>query len=245
MITAMDNSSQKAAATTPCCSVNIGEPERMASMVGGGLLALYGLSRRSLGGLALAALGGLLVVRGKTGYCGVYDALGVTSPDIQHNPEASVRYNFGTRAEASITIRRSPEALYSFWRDVESLPRFMKNLTSVTRLDDTHSHWVARGPAGQTVEWDAEILNETPNRMIAWRSLEGSQVHNAGSVHFLPLEEGRGTSVHVALTYEPLAGKIGAALGKALGGDVQKMLEKDLRRLKTLMESGEAETVSA
>src|SRR4051812_22284164 len=80
-----------------------------------------------------------------------------------------------TQVKKSIIINRSPEELYRFWRDFENLPRFMNHLESVRVLDDKRSHWVAKAPAGTSVEWDAEIIEDRPGELIAWRSLAGSE----------------------------------------------------------------------
>jgi uncharacterized membrane protein len=106
------------------------------------------------------------------------------------------------------------------------------------------SHWVAKAPAGTTVEWDAEVYNEKENEMIAWRSLEGSQVDNAGSVHFTPAPGGRGTQVRVVLKYDPPAGVIGAAVARLFGESPAQQIDEDLRRFKQLMEAGEVATTT-
>src|SRR4051812_48778294 len=106
-------------------------------------------------------------------------------------------------AKSSITINAASDAVYQRWRDFRQLPTFMYHLESVTVSDDRHSHWVARGPAETTFEWDAEITDDQPGQRIAWRSLPESSVENAGEVRFVPAPGGRGTEVHVQLTYSP------------------------------------------
>ncbi|MFN2579206.1 MAG: SRPBCC family protein [Pyrinomonadaceae bacterium] len=145
--------------------------------------------------------------------------------------------------ETSITINKSPEELYTFWRDFKNLPLFMKNLESVTELDRWKSHWVAKGIAGARVEWDAEIYNENENELIAWRSLENADVVNAGSVRFQKAPDGRGTYVRVALNYNPPAGKLGATLAQLLGAEPTQLIKEDLRRLKQIIEAGEIATI--
>jgi len=140
-----------------------------------------------------------------------------------------------------VTINSTPEKLYTFWRNFENLPRFMNHLKSVKVIDDTRSHWVAKGPARAKAEWDAEIINEIPNELIGWRSVDGSRVDNAGSVHFKKRGTGRrGTEVKVVLRYDPPAGGIGAAIAKLFGEDPAHQVQEDLRRLKELIEIGEA-----
>ena len=222
--------------------VNVGQPERWASALGGGALALYGLTRGTLGGVALALAGGALVYRGVSGHCNLYEAMGVSSAEegvSWRSPVVSVKGGSGVKVEKSITINRSPEELFRFWRAFENLPRIMSHLESVTVLGGGRSHWVAKGPAGTTVEWDAEVYNEKENEMIAWRSLEGADVDNAGSVHFTPAAGGRGTEVRVVLKYDPPAGKVGAAVAKLFGEEPASQVQEDLRNFKRFMETGE------
>lgn len=227
-------------------NINVGETERIASAVGGGALALYGLTRGSIGGLVLALVGGALVYRGATGHCDVYEAAGVNTADNMSgkNRRVSVSGNSGIKVEKSITINKSPAELYTFWRNFENLPRIMDHLESVTNTgaDGKRSHWVAKAPAGTTVEWDAEVINDKPNEMIAWRSLENADVDNAGSVHFKEAAGGRGTEVKVSLKYDPPGGIVGATIAKLFGEEPSHQVEDDLRHLKQLMETGEIPT---
>lgn len=116
----------------------------------------------------------------------------------------------------SLVMKRSPEELYRFWRDFQNLPRFMPHLESVQVSGDRRSHWVARAPAGMTVEWDAAITEDRPNQLIAWRSLDGADVDNSGTVRFERAAGHRGTVVKVELLYSPPAGVIGAAHRRTL-----------------------------
>jgi len=143
------------------------------------------------------------------------------------------------RIAQSVTINRSPEEIYRYWRDFQNLPRFMKHLESVRATGDRRSHWVAKAPAGRTVEWDAEITEDRPNELIAWRSLEGSDVDSVGSVRFERAPGGRGTIVKVDMQYSPPAGRAGAAVAKLLGAGPEWKVKDDLRRFKRLMEVGE------
>src|SRR5262245_20264349 len=143
------------------------------------------------------------------------------------------------RVAEAITISRSPEELYRFWRDSQNLPRFMKHLESVQATGDKRSHWVAKAPAGTTVEWDAEITQDRPNELIAWRSLDGGDVDNVGSVRFERAPGGRGTVVKVNMRYSPPAGVIGAGVARLFGEAPEWQIKDDLRRLKQVMETGE------
>ncbi len=141
--------------------------------------------------------------------------------------------------EKTITINRSPEDLYGFWHNFESLPRFMNHLRSVKVTGERRSHWAAKGPAGTTVEWDTEITEDRPSELIAWRSLEGADVDNSGSVRFERAPAGRGTFVRVSLDYNPPAGALGATIAKLFGEAPEKQVPVDLHRFKQLMETGE------
>ena len=148
------------------------------------------------------------------------------------------------RVEKHVTIGRPAAELYGYWRKLENLPKVMGHLESVTELDETRSHWVAKAPAGRTVEWDAEIVQDEKNERISWKALEGSDIENAGSVAFTELPHGRGTELAVVLAYEPPLGKVGAAVTRLLGEEPHKQLQDDLRRFKQLMETGEIATVT-
>jgi uncharacterized membrane protein len=158
-----------------------------------------------------------------------------------NKPEGDVARD--VHIETSISIDRSPEELYAFWRDFTNLPVFMLSLESVTPLDSVRSHWIAEGPLGKRVEWDAEVYNEKENELIAWRSLENADVINAGSVRFQAGPEGHGTFVRVTVNYNPPAGAIGASVAKLLGAEPEQLIKEDLRRLKQIMEAGEIATI--
>jgi uncharacterized membrane protein len=142
-------------------------------------------------------------------------------------------------ARSAITIKASPDALYGEWRDFTRFPTFMYHLESVTVGASGRSHWVAKAPAGTTVEWDAEVTDEVPGERIAWRSVEGSTVENAGTVEFRPAPGARGTEVHVSLTYSPPGGAVGALVAKVFGEEPAQQLSDDLRRFKQIVETGE------
>jgi len=139
----------------------------------------------------------------------------------------------------AITINSSPEEVYSFWRNFENLPRFMTHLESVRVMDQRRSYWKARAPLGATVEWVAEITDDRPDQLIAWRSLDGADVPNSGQVRFVPAPGRRGAEVHVELTYDPPGGVIGATLAKLFGEEPSQQVNGDLRRLKQMLEVGE------
>jgi len=219
--------------------INVGGSERAISVLAGGGIALHGLRRGNLSGLLLAGIGAALTYRGFTGHCDVYQALGMSS--VGHKKQTAIPSGQGVKIEESVTILKSPEELFSFWRRLENLPRVMRNLVSVHELDGNRSHWVAWGLAGD-VEWDAEIINERPNELIAWRSVDGSEVATAGSVHFQPAPGDRGTEVKVVLSYNPPAGQVGAGIAWLAGRDPHTQIREDLRTFKRLMETGTVPT---
>lgn len=223
--------------------INVNEIERVGSALGGGILTIIGITKGGIGGLALAVVGGGLTWRGVTGHCPVYEAVGVNTSEPK-NQRAGVHQGEGIKVEKSVTINKTPEELYRFWSNLENLPRFMEHLESVRVLDDKISHWVAKGPLGTSVEWDAEIINKKENELIAWRSVEGATVPNAGSVRF----EGKsgandGTIVKVSLSYAPPGGIIAATFAKLFGEEPHQQVEEDLRRFKQVMETGETASV--
>jgi uncharacterized membrane protein len=193
----------------------------------------------------MLAAGGELIRRGATGRCYVYQALGVrTAPLGQGAETTSVPYELGARVDRAVTIARPREEVYRFWRDLANLPRFMKHLQSVTHTDAGRFHWVAKAPAGRTVEWDAEIINERENELISWRSLPGADVENAGSVRFSDAPGGRGTVVTVELQYNPPAGILGAFAAQLWGEEPGQQIQEDLHRFKQILEAGAIPTTT-
>ena len=146
----------------------------------------------TLGGLLIAAGGGALIYRGLSGHCSAYGALGINTAG-KHGPLTSVPAGGGSKVEKSVRINRPAQDLYLFWRNFENLPNFMSHLASVKRIDGRRSRWFAKGPLGIPVEWEAEVHTARPNELISWRSLPGSEVSTAGSVHFIPTSDGRAT----------------------------------------------------
>jgi uncharacterized membrane protein len=220
--------------------VNVGTVERYLSFLGGAALGAYGLRQRSLPGFGLAALGANLIYRGVTGYCGLYARLHLSTAGPR-GPNASVPANRGIRVDHTQVVNRPAEELFRYWRNLENLPRFMRHLEQV-RSADGRSHWVACGPFGYRAEWDAVIIQERPNELIAWRSLPGSRVDSAGSVHFRRLPEGRGTEVKVELKYLPLGGRLGNWIARLFGEAPEREICEDLHRFKDIVESGERPT---
>lgn len=221
--------------------VNVATPERVVSLAAGGLLALDGLRRRSPLGAVEALLAAMLLERGVTGHCRVYGAMGMSTAEEAGAPETTPARRM-ILVQQSHTIGKDPDTVYRTWRDFEGLPRAMRHLESVTVTGDRTSHWVARAPAGRSIEWDAEIIEDEPGRRIAWHSVPGSEVAHAGSVTFQRAPAGRGTEVQVSLEYAPPGGELGATLARFLREEPEHQIKEDLRRFKQWMEAGEIAT---
>jgi uncharacterized membrane protein len=212
----------------PSESSSVSDTERWTTLISGGAMVLLGLRQGSLRGALTALAGGGLIYRGVTAQTGIQETLGM---------------NQSIRVEKSVTIsNKSPEELYLFWRNFANLPRFMKHLKHVSVTNDKRSHWIASAPMGGSVEWDAEIINEQENRLIAWASVEGADIDNSGFVRFQPASAGRGTEVKVVVEYNPPGGAVGDAIAKLFGEEPKQQLGDDLRRFKMLMEAGEIAT---
>jgi uncharacterized membrane protein len=227
---------------------NVGQTERIASLAAGSALAIYGLRRRGLAGVGMAAVATALVHRGATGRCPVYRTLRVSTADVAPikrrrrdvtGRAATVNARRSFKIERVVTVDRSADELYRFWRDFSNLPRFMHRLESVTCSDDVHSHWAMRMPGGKTIEWDAEIVNDVAGSLIAWKTVGDPDVAHAGSVHFRPAAGGRGTEVRVVLDYEPPGAALFTQAAKLLGHAPDMLVHEELRRFKQLMETGE------
>lgn len=215
--------------------VNVGPGERVVSLAGAVAMLAGAAFWRSKARLPLALAGLYYLYRGATGHCVTYSLMGIKR-------EARDGQDAGIRLDRAVTINRPRAEVYRFWRNLENLPRFMNNLESVRFTADQRSHWVARGPLGRPVEWDAEIVEDVKNERIAWASIPGSGVKNSGSVEFRDAPGGRGTEVRVSMIYNPPGGSAGAAAAKLFGKDGATEVREDLRRFKQIMEAGEAPT---
>lgn len=185
-------------------------------------------SRRSRIALATTAVAGMALL----------DVLA----SVQHTP---VRIEAASRAinvEKSITVNRSPEDCYRFWRNFDNFPRFMKHLESVQVINESRSHWVAKAPVGTSVEWDADIIEDQLGKILSWRSAEGAEVPNSGTIRFETPPNGRGCIVRVHMQYHPPGGQAGVLIAKLFGEEPSLQIDSDLRRFKQLIETGEITT---
>jgi len=234
------NAGKKEKRSTPAAPTNVGETERWLSLSVGAGLFLEGLKEGKVNGLLTALAGGAMILRGVTGYCSLYHALGMNTAKSE---TTTVSAQAGFRVEQKINIHRSPDEIYRFWRNFENLPQIMDHLREVKSTGGDRSHWIAATALGD-IAWDAEIFNERENELIAWRSLPGSIVDTAGTVRFNLLHPSGHTEVVVSLKYNPPLGALGAQIESWLGGCFEKRLAADLRRFKETMESGSREAPS-
>jgi uncharacterized membrane protein len=212
---------------------DIQELERWASLAAATAVIAYGVSRRTVPGLILAA------AATPVAYKGVMGEWPFANGRAALDTRTALSGGRGIHVREAIRVERPIAEVYQFWRRLENLPRFMAHLERVIELGDGRSHWVADGPAGLRVEWDAEIINEVENRVIGWRSLPGADVITAGAVNFSNVNAGRSTQLSVHLQYQPPAGRAGALFASLFGREPSQTIREDLRRVKALLEAGE------
>lgn len=214
---------------------NVDLAERVISVLGGVFLAYQSLSmmrKHPFIGIQEALAGGLLIYRGATGYCPVYNALDTDGTDPQP-----------LNITETFIVDRPRDEVYAFWRRLENLPRFMKHLASVDEYDRTNSHWRANLP-GEILKlnWNAEITREDENNYIGWQSVEGSMVANAGKVTFHDALSGSGTELTVDISYFPPAGSLGQGIARLLNGVFEKAVREDVTNFKHYIEGDEYKT---
>ena len=210
--------------------VNVGQTERMLSAIAGGALALYGLRRGSLGGLLVAGVGAALGYRGISGNCQLYEKLGIDSAAARPNVG-----NLGVKIDKEIVVNAPPERLYGIWRNFENLPKILSQIERVEILSPTRSRWTLKAPV--SISWEAELINDKLNQLIAWRTVGNQSVEHAGSVTFEPIGDG-GTRVHASLQYDPPGGQIGHAVASLFSEDAGTKVEQDLANFKRAVEEG-------
>ncbi|RYE86983.1 MAG: DUF2892 domain-containing protein [Myxococcales bacterium] len=223
--------------TTRQDGTNVPHTERLASVVLGGALVTFGLSRSSFGEAVLAVLGGgALLHRGFTGHCEVYEALG------RHGDGHTEELVPPPRAEVTLTIGKTAAELHEAWSHPSTLAQVMGHFATLTPADAGRTRWSVQGPLGTHVEWDTSVTGERPER-IEWRSVEGSSLVSEGWVRFRAAPGDRGTEVTLSLGFEPPGGVVGNALVKLLGAPAEVLVRAALRRFKSLVETGEIPTL--
>jgi uncharacterized membrane protein len=219
--------------------------ERVGTVAIPAAVLVWGMRRRSGPGVWLAAAAVPLVYRGMTSYRDRARGNGHPPAGVAVAEPARAPERDGVEVHESVRLERPVAELYRFWRALTNLPTFMTNLESVTDLGGGRSHWVAKGPAGRAVTWEAEIVQDRENEVIAWRSLAGGDISTSGRVSFAPARAGRGTQLSVELRYAPPAGRLGAMVSRLFGREPSQTIREDLRRLKQILEAGETPTNGA
>jgi len=209
--------------------------ESWSALGSGAAIAIYGMTRRSVPGLCLALAATPLVYRGLTGN---WPAL--ARPDYSEDTRVALGGERGIHVFESVRVDRPIEEVFRFWRRLENLPRFMTHLESVVDRGNGYSRWIAQGPAGSRVAWNAQIINEVENQVIGWRSLPASDVVTAGSVNFDSVPEGDGTQVTVKLQYAPPAGRAGDFVAALFGRSPAQTIREDMGRFKQMLEADSA-----
>jgi uncharacterized membrane protein len=220
---------------TGSSKLNVGRAERIISVIGGTTLTVLAVRNwSSLYGKAFGVLGAILLKRGVTGFCEVNHLL---------KRNTAIKGASAMEVKATFTINKPREEVYAYWRNFENLPNFMKHLDDVEVLDEKRSSWTALVPGGVgKVSWEAVVEEEQPNSLISWSSLPGSTIDNAGEIRFMDAPGNEGTEVHAAISYRLPAGDVGSLAGKLFNPLVERMMREDLRRFKSLLETGEIAT---
>jgi len=220
---------------TGSSNINVGQSERIVSALLGTAATLYGLRNlSSLGGIAMTVAGGMLLSRGLSGYCAVNNAIGRNS---------AIKTADAIEARESYVINKPKEEVYSFWRQLDNLPRFMRHLEEVKVEDETRSVWKAKVPGGvASVTWEAMVTEDKPGELIAWSSLPGSTIDTAGEVRFKDAANGLGTEIQAVISYRLPGGVVGSVAGKLINPAVESMVKEDLGRLKSVLESTDDST---
>jgi len=220
----------------PSGPTNVQGLERLASTSGGVVLLARGLRQGGVAGLLQALVGGALLARGVTAKCPVKRALAATSFEKQLAQENG--WHSATAITTRITIRRPRSQVYAYWRNFNNLSHFMTHIERIEMLSDNRSRWVVKAPAGQTVEWTAHVMEDVPDRRIAWETEYDADIRSAGWVEFEDAPDGRSTQATVMIAYEPPGGKLGHLAARIWHEDPATQLCEDLENLKAILEAG-------
>lgn len=222
--------------SSPDKEPNLHRYEQWASTAIGAALMLFGLKHRGVRGIISIVAGLGCLQRGTTGHCALYEKFGINTAERDFSES---RENSEAKIEATLTVNRSREELYRFWRDFSNLPQLMSYLERVENLSETRSRWIAKPIGEKAVEWEAEIINERPNELIAWETLPGADVSSAGSVRFEDAPGDRGTEISIKMQYHPPGGRLTSTLLTLLGQSPETQIREDLHRFKQFMEAKE------
>lgn len=209
---------------------------RLGSVLGGAALTIYGLvRRRRFTDLIYSGVGAALVYRGLSDT----NLWGRSLKSMALHTKATEAVEIAT----AMTVECPVDEVYEFWRRPQNLPRFLRHISSIEPIDDRHSRWTARLPGGMSLQWRAEIVDDEPNSLIAWQSVEGSDLFNEGYISFEPTADGDSTEIHARIVYHPPAGKFGAQVATFFETLQAQMIREDLRGFKQLIETGEVPTI--
>ena len=223
-------------------SINVGRGERLVSVISGGLLAFYGLKRSNWGGIITAILGGELLRRGLIGHSYLYQLLDISTFEESPSTVAPLPHNEGFQVRRAITIEKPTEELYRLWCDVEMASMYMHHIHAVHATGERTSHWVGELPGGARIEWDSEVTEDVPNRLIAWQTTGKALTGTAGQITFTPVPHRKATEVRVTMDFPPVVGALGTSVGMLFAHGLEQEVRENLRRFKELAETGEIAT---
>lgn len=216
---------------------NIDQAERLISALAGGWLlykSLKNIVKHPIMGLQGSAAAGLLLYRGATGVCPIYDRLSIDHSDVR-----------AINITEDLVVNAPRDKVYAFWRNLSNLPKFMTHLKSVEELNAGVSLWTANTPGGLfDLEWNAEVTREEEGEYLGWQSLSGSMIDNAGKIEFRDALNGLGTEIHIEIEYFAPAGSLGRGLASLFNGIFEKMILEDIRSFKTYVEEADFKAYS-
>ncbi|HEY8401548.1 MAG TPA: YgaP-like transmembrane domain [Cytophagaceae bacterium] len=214
--------------------INVGTTERILSVGAGFLLAVLGLRGNKPSNIAMTLAGGALIFRGVSGYCPVNAALGRNTADTGTT---------SLEVFTTIEVSKEREEVYAYWRRLENLSRFMSHIKSVYQYNDVRSRWEAELAGLGVVSWEADIMLEERGRYLAWKSIEGSQIENAGEVRFTEAGPGK-TEIQVSIKYRLPESAIGVAAARLMQRSLENIITEDIKRFKKVIESDKVELVN-
>src|SRR5215831_2911277 len=222
---------------------NIGDGQRLLSIVAGLGFIIRGLKRPSVFGVILGMTGMSLVYRGACGYCPALAVMEIDANGDDRKPKRpgprKMITERATTIRGTIVINRPSAELYRFWRSFDNLPRVMSHLQSVFVINNRLSYWVGQTlVGGPTVEWDAEIVHDIENERIDWRSLADADLDHTGSVELAPSADGQSTTLTLTLYYVLPTGHFGTTVAEIFGEDPEDKIAQDLQRFKERIEGG-------
>lgn len=223
-------------------SINVGQSERLISVISGGLLAFYGLKRGHWSGIITALLGGELLRRGLTGHCYLYQLLDISTFEESPSTIMPLPHNEGFQVKRAITIEKPVEDLYRLWRDVEVAPRYMRHIRAVHPTGERTSHWIGELPGGTRIEWDSEITEDVPNRLIVWQITGKALTGTAGQIVFTPVPHRKAAEVRLTMDFPLAVGAFGTSIGMLFAHGPEQEVRENLRRFKEFAETGEIAT---